>query len=325
MALGTNHIISTEIGNFIPELWSDEVVASYKSNLVMAQLVRKLNHRGKKGDTIRIPTPARGVASDKAAETQVTLQQHGTDAGIVVTIDLHKEYSRLIEDFAEVQSLESLRRFYTDDAGYATAKQVDIDLILKGFGDSSSGNWSSNYTAATGVVADAATWPSTAITGDGSAVSTTTAIGSIAAIADTGIRAANRILDVNDVPMANRYFVVRPETKEDLLGIPRFTEQAFVGETGGSNSIRNGLVGEVYSVPVYVTNQLPLPTSASGSAGDLDANFLFHSDAVVLVDQLGVRSQTQYKLEWLGTLFVTDRVYGVKTLRGSSIVPIITK
>src|SRR5688572_3840690 len=101
MALGTDHIIATEVQNFVPELWSNEVVASYKVNIVLARLVRKLNHRGKKGDTIRIPTPSRGNASNKTAETQVTLIQHGTDAGLVVTIDRHKEYSRLIEDIVD--------------------------------------------------------------------------------------------------------------------------------------------------------------------------------------------------------------------------------
>ena len=81
MALGTNHVINTEVPNFIPELWSDEVIAAYKSNLVLANLVRKLSHKGKKGDTIKIPTPTRGDVTAKAAETQVTLIQHGTDAG----------------------------------------------------------------------------------------------------------------------------------------------------------------------------------------------------------------------------------------------------
>jgi hypothetical protein len=136
MALGSNHVIVSEVQNFVPELWSNEVVAAYKSNLVMANLVRKLNHRGKKGDTIRIPTPSRGVASNKVAETQVTLIQHGTDAGIVISISKHKEYSRLIEDIVDVQALASLRRFYTDDAGYAIAKRlltviVDRHLLSK--------------------------------------------------------------------------------------------------------------------------------------------------------------------------------------------------
>ena len=136
MALGTNHIITTEVPNFIPELWSDEVIAAYKSNLVMANLVRKLNHRGKKGDTIKVPTPTRGSASDKTAQAEVTLIQHGTDAGLSITINKHKHYARLIEDIVDVQALESLRRFYTDDGGYAIARQVDTDLLVEAFATS---------------------------------------------------------------------------------------------------------------------------------------------------------------------------------------------
>jgi hypothetical protein len=86
MALGTAHVILSEVPNFVPQLWSDEVLASYKSNLVMANLVRKLNHRGKKGSSIKIPTPSRGAVSSKTAETQVTLIQHGTDTGLTINI-----------------------------------------------------------------------------------------------------------------------------------------------------------------------------------------------------------------------------------------------
>ena len=45
---------------FVPELWSDEVLAAYKANLVMPQLVTTLNFVGQKGDTVHIPRPARG-------------------------------------------------------------------------------------------------------------------------------------------------------------------------------------------------------------------------------------------------------------------------
>lgn len=325
MALGTDHIIASEVTvGFIPELWSDEVIAAYKSNLVMANLVRKLNHRGKKGAVIHVPAPQRGSVSAKVAETQVTLIQHGSDTTIDIVIDLHNEYSRFIEDFADVQAIESLRRFYTDDAGYAIARQVDLDLILE-LGDSSSGTWSANYTAGTpGVIEDAAVWPTTAITGDGTSVDTSDVIANIIVIADAGVRAANRLLDLQDVPMANRYFVVKPETKEALLGLARFTEEAFVGERSAGNSIRNGLVGDIYGNEVYVTNQLP-DVDAAGTSNDADANFLFHTDSTVLVEQLGMRSQTQYKQEYLADLFTVDTIYGVKNLRDGSIVPIITK
>jgi hypothetical protein len=36
---------------------------------------------------------------------------------------------------------------------------------------------------------------------------------------------------------------------------------------------------------------------------------------MVLVEQIGIRSQTQYKQEYLGTLFTADTLYGVKALR----------
>ena len=65
MALGSNQVTTTIAGNFIPELWSDEVIGAYKSNLVVANVVTKLNHKGKKGDTIHIPVPSRGSATRK--------------------------------------------------------------------------------------------------------------------------------------------------------------------------------------------------------------------------------------------------------------------
>ena len=48
MALGTAHMTITTQAKFIPELWSDEVIAAYKSNLVLANLVTRMNHEGKK-------------------------------------------------------------------------------------------------------------------------------------------------------------------------------------------------------------------------------------------------------------------------------------
>ena len=128
MALGTSHVTNTTAATFIPELWSDEIIAAYKKSLVLANLVSRMPMKGKKGDTVHIPKPTRGDASVKTAESQVSLIA-ATESEVVVTIDKHYEYSRLIEDITDVQALSSLRRFYTEDAGYALAKQVDTDLF----------------------------------------------------------------------------------------------------------------------------------------------------------------------------------------------------
>lgn len=315
MPLGTNHIITTEVPNFIPELWSDEVIASYKSNLVMAQLVRKLNHRGKKGDTIKIPTPTRGSATDKSAETQVSLIQHGTDAGLSISIDKHKHYARLIEDIVDVQALESLRRFYTDEGGYAIARQVDTDLLVEAF---NTGSASLTYDAANNELTTASTFD-TIYEGDG----TTWDEGASTDISDTGIRTQVKLLDDVDAPMAGRYAVVPTIVKFDLLGTQRFTEQAFVGEVGQGNTIRNGIVGDAYGIEFYVTTRTPLVEDSTGTADNVSSLF-FQRDAMVLVEQLGVRSQSQYKLEYLADLFVTDMIYGVKVLRDDSVNTVVT-
>ena len=95
-----------------------------------------MSFKGKKGDTLHIPKPTRGTATAKAANTAVTIQAD-TETEVQVLVNKHFEYSRFIEDITEVQALASLRSFYTEDAGYALAKQVDDELVAlgKSFGD----------------------------------------------------------------------------------------------------------------------------------------------------------------------------------------------
>ena len=300
MALGTNHVTNTTAATFIPELWSDEIVAAYKSNLVMANLVNKMSFRGKKGDTLHVPKPTRGNASDKAAATQVTLIA-ATESEVVVNINKHKEYSRLIEDITEAQAQASLRRFYTADAGYAIAKAVDSDLIALGRGVQG-GSGTNAYNKAV-------------IGSDGSTLYTAGS-SNAAALTDAAIRKVMQTLDDQDVPMDGRVLVLPPVARNTLLGLARFTEQAFTGEVGGGNSIRNGQIGDIYGVKVYVSTNADT-TSASDRVG-----LMFHKDAFVLAEQMGVRSQTQYKQEYLGTLFTADMLYGVAEMRDNAAVAI---
>ena len=66
----TNAVVDkTAAGTFIPEIWSDEIIAAYQKNLKMAPLVKRLSMTGKKGDIIHVPKPTRGTASAKSAAT----------------------------------------------------------------------------------------------------------------------------------------------------------------------------------------------------------------------------------------------------------------
>jgi len=295
MALGSGHQTITTAAKFIPEVWSDEVVATYKKSLVAANLIKKMNFKGKKGDAVHIPKPGRGSANAKAANTQVTLNTD-TATEVVVNIDQHWEFSVMIEDIVAAQSLASMRQFYTDDAGYALGRKVDSLILELGRGV----NGGDGTAAYTGAYSGA----------DG----TTAYTGTAGALTDAAIRRSIQRLDDNDVPMDGRFLIVPPSTRNTLMGIARFTEQAFVGEAGSSNTIRNGEIGNVYGIPVFVTSNADAATD-----GDRIC-LLGHKDFAVLVEQMGVRTQTQYKQEYLGDLFTADTLFGVKELRDGSAV-----
>lgn len=239
--------------------------------------------------------PSRAVAQAKAANALVKIQQD-TESNVQVVINKHFEVSRLIEDIVSVQALSSLRKFYTDDAGYALARQTDVDLIQLGR--------SANNGAGTNVYATAYTG------GDGSTLYVAGS-NNETAFTDAGIRRMIQRMDDNDLPQEDRYLVVPPSARNTLMGIARYTEQAFVGEGGSANTIRNGRIGNVYGVEVYVT---PNCDTASGSNGARIA-LLFHRDSLVHAEQMGVRTQTQYKQEYLGDLMTADCLYGVQILR----------
>jgi N4-gp56 family major capsid protein len=303
MALGTDHVTVTTANTFIPEIWSDEIAAAYKKSLVAANLVKKMSFKGKKGDTVHIPVPTRGSAASKTAGAQVTLIA-ATESEVTVSINNHYEYSRLIEDIVEAQALSSLRQFYTDDAGYALGKQVDTDLIKLGRiaqGGANTAAYTKGY-----------------IGGDGSTLYVAGS-NNASALTDAGIRRAIQRLDDSDVPMDGRFFIIPPSSRNTLMGLARYTEQAFVGEQGSANTIRNGEIGNLYGMPVFVSSNADTTSGSTAARACLMA----HKDAMVLVEQVGVRSQTQYKQEYLGTLFTADTLYGVAELRDYASVALI--
>ena len=296
----------TAAGTFIPEIWSDEVIAAYQKNLKMAPLVKRIQMSGKKGDVIHIPKPTRGAASAKAESTAVTIQAN-LESELTVTVDRHFEYSRLIEDIVEVQALNSLRQFYTEDAGYQLALKVDTDLInaTTGFGDGTrtqaptdGANWENSNSYYFNAALGLATYTDdTVATGDN--------------FTDLGFREAIKLMDDADVPMENRVLVVPPAVRKSLMGIDRYVSSDFVGGRG----VESGLIGNLYGVDIYVSSNAPVLETAAQNSIAVRGCLFFHQDALVMAEQMAVRSQTQYKQEYLSTLYTADTLYGVEVYR----------
>jgi len=292
---------NTSAAVFIPEIWSDEVIAAYEQNLVLANLVKKMSMTGKKGDTIHIPKPTRGTANAKVENQAVTVQ-NAVETEVTVTINKHFEYSRLIEDITEAQALASLRQFYTGDAGYALAKQVDDDLFAlgKSFGDGDGSDWVH----------------SNVYYNDASTGTTAYAVDTVAAadvFTDAFFRDMVQKMDDQDTPMDGRFLAIPPALRNAIMGIDRYVSSDFVDGRG----VVNGKIGNLYGIDIYVTSNCPTIETAGDNAagGAVRGAILGHKDTMVMAEQQGVRSQTQYKQEFLGTLYTADRLYGTQVLR----------
>ena len=268
---------------FIPAIWSDEIIAAYEKSIVMKPLVKSIKMSGKKGDTIHIPMPTRSDANVKAAEKQVTLIAN-TEGEKVITIDQHWEFSKLIEDIVEKQALSSLRSFYTSDAGYALARKVDSDLI------SATDLWDHKIDS---------------LGGNPGSSADPHVEGNALEFCDQAFRDAIQLLDDADVPMESRKLVIPPSARNQIMGIDRYVSSDFVNGRG----VVNGKIGELYGVDIYTSTNL-----TANSAGEKPC-LLFHTDALVMAEQMGVRTQTQYKQEYLADLMTADTLYGFDVYR----------
>jgi hypothetical protein len=185
-------------------------------------------------------------------------------------------------------------------------------------------------------------WEGAVIGGDGSTAFDGSGDGNGTALTDAGLRKAIQTLEDNDIASNELKLVIPPVEAAVLRGISRFTEQAFVGN---GNVIKTGMLGNLYGVEVFVSSNVPwvhcegtddatatnfssaslsgAGTDAFGLAydftGHTDTKFrvctLMHKDAIAHAEQQGIRTQAQYKQEYLGTLVTADTVYGVKCLR----------
>jgi N4-gp56 family major capsid protein len=281
----TNAMTGTSTQNaantFIPIMWSDELLVTREANLVAAKLFKRVNHKGKPGDTIRVPFISDLSANTKNITQAVTIQAIA-EGKIDILLDQHKEVSFLLEDFVKLQSRYDLRKPYVQKAGYALAKTLDTALLA--LLDSAVG---SNYKV---------------IGSDGN---TAYAAGNEADLTDAGIRRIIRKLDDNNVPEEGRFAILPPSQKQALLGIDKFVLYQNVGRT---TEIQKGLFGEIYGIKFHISTNCA--TTGSARVGCIG-----HGDALCCAVQQDVRIQSQQKLENLATLVVADHVYGVKALR----------
>jgi hypothetical protein len=172
---------------------------------------------------------------------------------------------------------------YTSKAGYAISQAVDSDILAlyTGFSNADVGTYGTNVTSPV-------------------------------------ILSAIEALDLANAPLEDRAFVFHPKQKTAIAQIDQFVRADYLGnyqspKPAAAGPKSSSLWGELWGIPAYYTNQVP---STAGTPTQYH-NMLFHKEALALAMQQKPRVQSEYILEYLGTLVVVDVIYGVKNLRSN--------
>lgn len=280
--LGANHVTTTTANNVRADIWSKKALIALRASLVLGGKINtQYRADATKGKSIYIPKVTNFEASEKIANTQVTLSAP-TDTNVQVLINSQPHCAFLLEDIAAIQANLDLLSTYTDQAGYAVRKYIDTLLA----------NLATSFSQNVG------TYNATLTT--------------------TSVLSADQKLNENDVPVNDRFWFINPKTLTDLRGISDYTRFDGTGLAGGfaygtvgkTDTPRrpDGLSGMLYNAEVYATTQVL-------KSGNNISNMLLYKDAMALVMQKDLRTQSNYELSYLATLVVVDAILGVSKLR----------
>lgn len=146
---------------------------------------------------------------------------------------------------------------------------------------------------------------------------TNTAVGTYGVdIGDATIVAALEALNLADMPLEDRAFIIHPKQLSAIMKIDKFVKADFLGQYQNATPVQKGpnnryVWGEIYGVRVYYTNNLP---TTAGTPTQYH-NMLLHKESIALALQQAPRLQAAYWLVSLGWRVVVDTIYGFTALR----------
>jgi hypothetical protein len=273
VATGATEFVDKTIadGVFSPDIWSKQVLRATESNLVIATSVnRAYEADATVGKSVKVASIGNLAARAKAENTAITYE---TVAETATTIVLNIwSYAALgIEDIVRVQSNVDLQSEYQRKLGYAVSKDIDTKLASDFAG----------FSQVVGTLGTAAT--------------------------DANVLAAIKLLDDQDVPEDDRFFVMSPAEKVSKLALDRWSNALYIGT--GNMPVKNGNLGDMYGLNLKVTTNLVKP--AAGQAN----NAIFHRDALALVVQRTPKTHVFYDIDVFAWKLAVEVIYGHQEMR----------
>ena len=214
------------ITNFIPEVWSAQLLSSLKKATIFGSpAVVNRNYEGEitdSGDTVKITSISRPTIATYTKDSTTISPETLTDAQRSLLIDQSKYFAFEVDDIDMRQSRDggALLMEAADEAAYGLADVADQFLAGLYAGVDS-----------------------------GNAIGTTSV--TTAALAVSNLIALKVKLDVANVPQSGRYVVVPPWYHALLLGSDTFVR---ADASGNADTLRNGQVGRAFGFDVLMSN-----------------------------------------------------------------------
>lgn len=273
---------------FVPQIWAPEVEKNRTDNLVLWDFIdhSNLGEAVQYGDTIHVP-----FMDEIDADVNTNTTTDGTATAIDgiktryvdVLIDRYLRKPVGVQDVAKAQSKYEFRALYVERLGRWIAKAHDTEVINK-------------IQAESGILKQ-----KTAAAGQ---------------LAYSDIVDALGLLDAANVPEDNRALFVNGKVRATLRKIPEFTSYASVGEKGIVKT-QHGLVGEIFGMPVYVTNVIK-------QKGSKDVAYVMHKSAVKGLAQFTQTEDGRDKIQGVDYV-VGSTLFGAKVIRPDHVVEITVK
>ena len=270
------------LDNFIPELWSAELLVNLKNQLVFGNpLVINRNYEGEVsrfGDTVRINSIGAVSVSSYTKNSNHSAPETLSDSQMVLTIDQAKMFNFQIDDVDRAQQNPKLMSAAMFEAAFALANEADTHIANLLDAGVPSGN------VLTDVAYD------------------NTFEDYYEALVDLGVK-----LDENNAPASGRWAIMKPSVVGVLRKDDRFvsfgTEANRAVAAGGT-----GVLGTVAGFNILVSNKVP--TGDGGNPQILAG----HNMAATFADQIESIEAYRPELRFADAMKGLH-VYGSKVVR----------
>ena len=270
--------IPANTNSFIPELWAADIQKNRTNNLVMLNLVNKQYESQllSKGDTVHIEAMDEFTTSTIDPAVGLTVAA-ATVSETTLVVDQYVGFARAVQDMLKKQGAYDLRAAFVERGGRALA--TAIDKYLMGLGSAAVGGFTTKRTA-------------------------------VASLSYNEFVDAMGDLDKANIPQEGRACIVNGVGLADLRKVSQFQFYGNAGETPLKKVPTNGLVGDIFGVPVYLTE------AVGKNAGNTAWQFLlFHKEAIAAAVQLKPEMEHDRDILKKADIVSGSTLFGAKVVR----------